>query len=58
MVVEMLEALRVQEDDNQGLARRIIHAMRGCRTVPHLAVSGGRIVEVGRICPVCWAESR
>ncbi len=58
MVAELLRALDLKEIDPNRVQRALswLHAVLGCRPEPHYVVSGGRLIETGRICPVCWGE--
>jgi hypothetical protein len=40
------------------LKARISHAVSGCTTIKHLVLNQqiGRVVEIGRICPICFRE--
>lgn len=40
------------------LRLRLKHAVLGCRPLPHHVIdrNSQRLVEVGRICPLCWRQ--
>ena len=50
------EVLSQTPGGRPGIARRLRHAVLGCEWTPHLAISGGRIIDIGWVCPVCWDE--
>lgn len=34
----------------------VLHVIRGCEKMPHWVIVDDKMVEVGKICPVCLTE--